>query len=1170
MYISKVHLQGFKSFLNKTDLQFGHGITCVVGPNGCGKTNIVDSIRWILGEQKSSILRSNKMEDVIFNGTRKRKPVSFCEASIMLHNEGRLPVEYTDIEITRRLFRSGESEYLMNKVPCRLKDINNLFMDTGMGTGAYSVIELKMIESILSQNTAERKHLIEEAAGINQYKQQRQQTFRKLSATKSDLERVNDILIELEKNVKGLALQLKRFERHAKLTEQFKNKSILMAGYKYNLLNSQISPVSEEMDFKKNTYSKLSSQMNMDEELEKNTQKRYDDARSEMETLELNLADTVKKITEKNRNIIIWTENNKSNEGRIQQNSDDSVQMENQQNILNEQIKDLNNSIKEIEPEILNRKKSYENEVQVYEELKTESEQQIKKYKIKQSEFDAHLNMIFQEETTFKLNENSLESHEELVKTLQTRRTEMKSREMNSLEGISDLKKLISKKEESANNQLIEIENLKNTQLKIDSDLISVIDSISEINLENERLNSKVNLFESILKSRGDSASGLNFIEKNKEKFNGLLGVLSDLIEIPEEYHKASEVILGDLKNAVIVENFEIAKLIIDELKKNDGGALTLISLDKIPIIKSKIKSDLVKQIKSQKKLNDLVNHLFNDVLIVESISEINKKSPLIVTKDGDFLKNGYEIKSSSLKNKVSVLGKKKEISEMKGKINLNLSRLESQESKRQDLESQLNDFNIKVSSLEKSFEIIVSDKQKLEIELSGKEAGQIHLQEIKNENKKEIDKSIIQIETLKLKIEKCKDEVKKLIEEKVLLKEKIEKITKQTESYRQKTVKQQELTQQKQLLLLESEKEKNTIEFRLNSIEDRIAENQRRIDRIKSINIQLRKTNDDLDKKLSLENELKRELLEEQEKLGAQKGKTDKEYNDAYQELKELQQNMRSHHKLKEDRIFEIQEMELKISNLKNEQLIVTDKIYEKFGVTIEELETIDVSEINNENLLEEILSLEKSLERIGPINMAIQDEYEKESERLTFLQDQVTDLVEAEKTLVEAIQKIDKEARDKFLDTFNEVSVNFQSTFKRFFNGGEAEIKLEKDVDPLEAGIDIIAKPPGKRTQSLKMLSAGEKALTAISLLFAIYLVKPSPFCILDEVDAPLDDRNIKKYTKVLREFAEKTQFIVITHNKLTMESADYLYGVTQEEEGVSKIVSVKFKENNDFQFS
>jgi len=468
MYISKVHLQGFKSFLNKTDLQFGHGITCVVGPNGCGKTNIVDSIRWILGEQKSSVLRSNKMEDVIFNGTRKRKPVSFCEASIMLHNEGRLPVEYTDIEITRRLFRSGESEYLMNKIPCRLKDINNLFMDTGMGAGAYSVIELKMIETILSQNTDDRKHLIEEAAGINQYKQQRHQTFRKLEATKSDLERVNDILIELDKNVKGLALQLKRYERHEKLTSQLKENSILMASYKHNLLSTQMNPIIEEINNKKSNYSKLSSQMSMDEELEKNTQNCYDTARSEMETLDLNLSETAKKLSEKNRNIIIWTENKKSNEGRIQQNTDESEQILSQKTALHFQLDELNKSLNELIPEINKRKKACENEVDIFSKLSIVAEKEIKNYRIRQTEFDTHLNLIFQEETFYKLNENSLESHEQLVNTLNARRTDMKSRELKILEEISELKNAIRKKEEYANNQLIEIDTMKINQLKLD------------------------------------------------------------------------------------------------------------------------------------------------------------------------------------------------------------------------------------------------------------------------------------------------------------------------------------------------------------------------------------------------------------------------------------------------------------------------------------------------------------------------------------------------------------------------------------------------------------------------------------------------------------------------------------------------------------------------------
>ena len=277
----------------------------------------------------------------------------------------------------------------------------------------------------------------------------------------------------------------------------------------------------------------------------------------------------------------------------------------------------------------------------------------------------------------------------------------------------------------------------------------------------------------------------------------------------------------------------------------------------------------------------------------------------------------------------------------------------------------------------------------------------------------------------------------------------------------------------------------------------------------------------------------------------------------------------MRSHHKLKEERIFDIQKMELKLSSLKNDRKNIVDNIYQKFAITVEELKNFENKNINTEELISEIKSLERSIDRIGPINMAIKEEHERENERLIFIKNQVNDLVESEKKLIQTIRRIDDEARTKFTETFNQIKKNFKITFRRFFDGGEGDIKIDEEFDPLEADIEIIAKPPGKRTQSLKMLSAGEKALTAISLLFAIYLVKPSPFCILDEVDAPLDDRNIKKYTKVLREFAQNTQFIIVTHNKLTMESADYLYGVTQEEEGVSKLVSVKLKNNSQFNF-
>ena len=1169
MYISKVHLQGFKSFLNKTDLTFGRGITCVVGPNGCGKTNIVDSIRWILGEQKSSVLRSNKMEDVIFNGSHKRKPVSYCEASLMLHNEGRLPVEYTDIEITRRLFRSGESEYLMNKVPCRLKDINNLFMDTGMGSGAYSVIELKMIETILSQNASDRKHLIDEAAGINQYKQQRHQTYRKLDLTRVDLNRVNDILIELEKNVNSLARQLKKYDRHEKIMSDLKQKSLLLASSQYQILTSEINPIIDSIKNKRTTYTKLSSQMSIDEDLEKKIQFRYDSARSKLNDLNDNLKDISKNILEKNQNIIIWTENIKSNEGRIHQNNDEAKQIETQQKSLSSQLNDMKKELSIVIPEIANRKKIFEKEKLIFQKLKQEYEIEINKYKSKQVEFDDHLKSIYHEETEFKLNENSLDSKLNSLKNLKIKASELKIRRSKIVDEITHLKKNISSIEKFLKTLLIKVNDVKHKQYELNEKLEKTNHNISELKLKNDQLNSKINLFKSILKSRGDQESGLIFIEKNKSNYSGIIGILSDLIEIPEEFHRASEAVMGELKNAVIVNKISTGKKILDDLKKNDGGALTIISLDMVRPIAIKNKNQFLKLIKYNKSISNLINHIYGHVKIVDTLSNISEYSDYLVTKSGDILKNGYQLRGSSIKNKLSVLGKKKSIDMMIEERKKNQSNIEKCTLDFKKIEKKCDKIKLEISKLEEEIEVKISQKQKLEIKLSSCEASQNHIREIKRENEKEFQNFNIMVNSLKVSLDKNIKKVKELVNVKNDLKKVIEEISKKVENYRKKTNVQQEISQKKQLNLLEYEKEKTSIELRISSFNTRIEDNKRRKERITNINEQLRKINNDLSKKLILEKELKLNIINEQEKLSNIKSTLESEYNHAYQQLKELQQNMRSHHKLKEERIFDIQKMELKISSLKNDRKNIVDNIYQKFAITIEELKNLENKNINTEELISEIKSLERSIDRIGPINMAIKEEYERENERLIFIKNQVNDLVESEKKLIQTIGRIDDEARTKFTETFNQIKKNFKNTFRRFFDGGEGDIKIDEEFDPLEADIEIIAKPPGKRTQSLKMLSAGEKALTAISLLFAIYLVKPSPFCILDEVDAPLDDRNIKKYTKVLREFAQNTQFIVVTHNKLTMESADYLYGVTQEEEGVSKLVSVKLKNNTQFSF-
>lgn len=1169
MYISKVHIQGFKSFLGKTDLNFGNGITCIVGPNGCGKTNIVDSIRWILGEQKSSVLRSSKMEDVIFNGTRKRKPLSFCEASIMMHNEGRLPIEYTDIEITRRLFRSGESEYLMNKVPCRLKDINNLFLDTGMGASAYSVIELKMIETILSPNNNERRRLLEEASGINQYKIQRHQTFKKLELTKNDLERIRDILNEVENNVKGLKLQLKRFERHAKLTENLKEKEIQFAAIQYRNLEEKILPMKEEIGSKKSTYSKLSSQMTMDEDLEKKIQSRYDETKIRLNEIDLNINDVSRRLSERNHNIIAWTENVKSNEGQLQRNQDEKEQITEQKKILGIQLEKVTDEIEKRIPEIDNKRENFGIESVKFEELKKSSDAKISEYRDKRKELDDHMNIIFQEETTFKLAENSLETQNQLFERLSTRSDDLKLREIETLEKVSDDRTSLADMEEQSNKFSLSLETIKKEHEDADHRIISFRHENSKLQNECTQLKSRIQLYENIMESRGEQASGLIFMKENGSRYKGYLGILSDLVDIPEKYHQAIDAVLGELSHAVIVKSSSNAQKILEDLKKHKGGKLNIIALDKVPKKINSVQNALSSKIKSQANLKSLVIALLGHVKISEKIDLNNPEASVIVTKKGDMLSQGFVLTGSSVDKKQSSFGKRKDQEKMQIELEKKINLLKNIERDLKEGQMAFDELTHQLTEITRTLDEILQKKQSLEQVLASGEADLNHIQELKLEIRKDTDRANIERTTLENRIQISREKVRKLKDEKAVLRDKMEDFSKKSERLNIDINIQQESVLQKQLDLMEIEKEQNSDFVRKQSLEERLNEFEIRLQRIKGLNKNLLENNNDLEKKLNLEKDLKESHLEDQSKLNRKKIEIEKNYNDAYNELKELQQNIRSHQKIKEERIFNLQDIELKLSNLKNEQQHIYSVLNEKYGADLKSDDSIEINIQESENISMEIDSIVRSIERIGPVNMAVKDEHDKESERFQFLSNQVEDLVKSEKTLKTTINKIDNEARDKFNSTFQLIKENFKNTFTRFFDGGEADIRLEEGVDALESDIEIVARPPGKRTQSLKVLSGGEKALTAISLLFAIYLVKPSPFCILDEVDAPLDDRNILKFTKTLKEFAENTQFIVVTHNKLTMEAADYLYGVTQEEEGISKIVSVRFKGNDEFQF-
>jgi len=862
MYIKRIELQGFKSFLNKTKIDLERGLTSIVGPNGCGKSNIVDAIRWVLGEQKNSRLRSSKKEDIIFNGTSKIKATGFCEVKLIVDNDFKiLPIEYSEVEICRRLFRTGDSEYYINKNLCRLKDIQDLFIDTGMSSDAYSVIELRMIDEILINNHSNLKMMLDSASGILNYNKQRKKTNNKLEKVSDNLLRVNDIISEIEKNLKTLNLQMKRYSRHESLLVKLKEKELLLASIEIQGLINEKKSINKELEIRNQDQDLLKKQLLLDEKKILEFQKKQDLKRLEINDVKNKIITINESINNFNNSIIKYSENQKYNISQIDYYSD--------------QISEIISNAKH-------------------------SDSKIKKLKSDLKIINSQINKNSDSFTSF---------------------------EKKHAKDIAQREVYLNRKNKESQK----------------------LDDFFKIKLD---LDSRINLLESKIKNYKNHLVDLKKFKYDKNcKYcikNGH-NQINEKKDINEKL-KRNQIELKKIRNKKnkIIKNYETQ----NELLK-------------------KIKNDLAEN----NKKNEKINQLFHE-LKIEKIKFTKEKEGL------DYRLNYF-------------LESRKNLSKKKNHLEKNIEELK-----------------------------------------------------LKNIN---IDNKII-------KQTKGRDEVK---------------------------------------------------------------------DRLINVN----KNAKELEKK----------------------------YESSSIKLKELQERLLANQKIKEEKIINKQKYEINISNLDNEIKIINNTIKEKYNIKIQDnVEVQDNSSYSN--LKEQIDKHKVSIVNIGPINMEVKFEHEKETERFEFLKTQRFDLEDSRKALKQTIAKLDQEAKKRYLDTFNDVNKHLKTTFSMFFHGGESSLNLIDRNNPLESNIEIIAKPPGKKVKKLNSLSAGEKALTAISILFAIYLKKPSPFCVLDEVDAPLDDNNIYKFTNVLKEFSKKTQFIIITHNKLTMNQCNLLHGVTQEQEGVSKIVSVK----------
>jgi len=1168
MYISELELHGFKSFAHKTHVKFDKGITAIVGPNGCGKSNIVDALRWVLGEQRPTLLRSSSMSNVIFNGTAKKKALGLADVSLtFVNNKGILPTEYSELTITRRLYRSGDSEYLINNTPCRLKDIMELFMDTGMSSDAYSVIELKMVEEILNDRNNDRRRLFEEAAGVTRYKDQRKRTLRKLEQTMKDLQRLEDILIEVRKKTRSLEIQAEKAAKAKKYRDELVTLDKAYNRQQHESIQEELTPLNDRI---------------------KNAEKEKREISSKLEELE--------EAEEKAANHLIEKERIQGEaQRRVSQLGNSINEMETNLRIVREKIKNEKGVIERHDKDIEQSRSDFKE----LRELKETNEKLLNNFSdtLEQSEKSLHesketFNALQQQYTKVR---HELYEHEisvgnvnKKLRELQSDRIKLESKLENSEDDqlrinrdIEDLEDEIenakgemgiaNKKLEKVNTEINELEaELKQVTEKreaLQSDREDLRENIRSAKSKMESTRSEISLMESLAESNEGLPGSVAWLVENHSEAFGTLRSVGDILETDEEKAAALETALSDAIHYLVVDTMDDAVRASRLLKENKKGRATFIPLaelsDSYPVADESIYTSVY----TNNRFNALTQLLTGSVMLSESL-ERNTILPdgitMAVSKEGDLITREKFYKSGSQNKQAGIrLGIKDKIEKLEGKLAKHTGDFDKAESELVTVEEKLSQLNPeKVRQLIKEKQ---QESRKLEQQISRYQSGiqvyQKNIGDLTNrkenisENREQAEEKL---ETLQPKQKELQENIIELTDLQNEKKEKLESLEDERaiaqNRYNDAQLKHQDVKNKAENLEKEIERAERGIEsvqHRLNSRKKMMAESA---EKIESYTESIEKTEIQLKNTRELKVTADEKLSAAQEATATERGKI-KEIDDSLKELrrkKEVNTELVHHLSMAKEK-FEMQAQSL------------SDYVWETYGILMDQLTQKLPEEMNADEAKQRVSWLKQKLNKIGDVNPLAIEEFEEEKERLDFYVEQIEDLRGAEKEMRETIDEINQTATERFNTTFEQIRTNFHSVFHTLFEEDDyCDLLIEEDVeDPLEAKIEIRANPRGKRPSSISQLSGGEKTLTAIALLFAIYLVKPSPFCVLDEVDAPLDDANIERFASMIRSFSEKTQFIIITHNKKTMSKAEMMYGVTMPDTGVSRLVGVRMDE-------
>lgn len=1198
MYLSKLEIFGFKSFADRTAIEFDSGICAIVGPNGSGKSNIVDALRWVLGEQGDKALRSGKREDVVFNGTKFRKPLSVAEVAVTIqNNKGKLPTEYSEVQIARRFFRSGETEYFLNGTKVRLKDIKELFLDTGIGSDAYSVIELKMVETILSDVKNERRKLFEEAAGVVSYKHNRDLTYNRLDAVHESLIRVNDIIREKQRNVNALERQAKRNEEAKLVSEELKSAELKTGKYDFDQLVREIKEIKSKESDNLSLKARLSEDMAANDII-------LDKYRTELQELDTKLSEINVQLTLKREEInliekdnLVLSEKIKNLQDNIKRLNSENQSIISQQNKnsgrkeeLTDKIKVLNNTIS-ISEESLNEKKSrVDSSIEVINSKKNEMIILGKQIK----DINKLVSDNKSEYQKYKINfENNLLQLEKLSDQISSNivQIDILSGEKNILEEkLYDLKLKLK----SAEKVLREKEDEKIAVSK----LISGSEKeLSAIVIAHQKVKSQADYLQNLSENFEDYAEGVRYLLKDVKGKN-ILTVL-DAIEVEDKFKIAIETALGEISNYLIVNESENTDNFINLLAENKKGKVTFIQndiLNKKSFGYAEFDSEDPEFIgtkgvygfadKFVKCTDDkyilLMKYILDEYVIVDNMNTAKRLAQdsyyKFITIDGDiftkgFVRAGGEIKEGSIR-----LGRQKTIDSLTAESEAYQIRIREHEAKLKELRGRYESINpekhkkeyedIKMIFDETEKEISKIDFRKEQINKAISDNEAIY-ENLNNENKSLNE----QINKFIEAVNKSENEQYNLDKELIFLTDEFNEIEKQ---YSGDSADFNNFNLEFLKIKNELKNEEQNL-FRLNNT---ISFNEKQIESNNEIildnEVNYRKYNFDLETNNEKLEKLKEGIKEVESRYETEKIIYDEKRSHQH-ETDVTQRQIRIDFDNVSQRLINAQ-IKIKENEIKSEQ--VKDYILKKYEKDISQNENL-LSEGESDGYYDDfdvyaskknIEDLNERLKRLGGgYQQILFEDFENEKTELLNLIEQKDDLLESEKDIKKTIDKINKEARDRFMHTFELIRENFIKIFKELFSeGDEANLKIifeedengKTEEDPLEAKIEIIAKPRGKRPTSIELLSGGEKTLTAIALLFAIYLVKPSPFCVLDEVDAPLDVANLARFNSMIRKFSDNTQFILITHNERTMESVDRLYGVTMQEAGITTIVETKFK--------